>query len=83
MRALLMGPFVFVAACLTMAGGALWLPHGSAQVNHLVLPVVLFPLLWTGLFLYSCLDARLLRAYAVVGLLTVINAAMLVWHLLR
>lgn len=83
LRAVLMGPLVLVAACLTMAGGALWLPHGRAQVNHLVLPLVIFPLIWTGLFLYSSLDRRLLRAFAVVGLVTVINAALLAWHLLR
>ncbi len=31
-----------------MAGGAVWLPEGAAKVNNLVLPVVLFPLLWTA-----------------------------------
>ena len=83
MRGLLAGPLALLAACLLMAGGALWIPPGKAQVDNLVFPVVLFPLLWTALFLYSCLDKKLGRAYAVVGALTVANAALLVFHLTR
>jgi hypothetical protein len=83
MRGFLAGPIALVAACLAMAGGALWLPAGRAQVNDLVMPVVLFPLLWTLLFLYSCLDKRLARAYAVVAGIVTVNATMLAWHFLH
>ncbi len=82
LRGLLIGPLSLVAACLTMVGGAIWLPEGRAQVNNLILPVVLFPLLWTVFFLYACLDKKLARAYMVIGVLVLANAALVAQHLL-
>lgn len=66
-----------------MAGGALWVPPGAAQINNLVLPIVLFPLLWSALFLYACLDRKLGRAYAIIGALAVVNGLLLSLHLIR
>jgi hypothetical protein len=83
LRGLLAGPLALIVAFLVMAGSSLWLPEGDAEVNNLVLPVVLFPLLWTAFFLYACLDTRLARAYAVVGTLSALNAALIAWHLLK
>ena len=80
LRVLLAGPLALAAACLSMTGSALWLPPGDAQVNNLVLPIVLFPLLWTALFLYACLDKRLTRAYVFIGLLVVANVVLLARH---
>lgn len=82
MRGVLAGPLALVAACVAMAGGSLWLPPGAAGVNNLVLPVVLFPLLWTALFLYACLDRSLQRAYAVIGGVVVCNSILLALHLI-
>ena len=73
----------FATGLLVMAGGALWLPEGNAKVNNLVLPVVLFPLLWTAFFLYACLDKKLTRAYVVMGSLSAVNAALIAWHLTK
>jgi hypothetical protein len=81
MRGLLAGPLALIAACLVMVGGALWIPPGTAQVDNLVFPIVLFPLLWTALFLYACLDKKLARAYSVIGVLAGVNAVLLVLHL--
>jgi len=83
LRGVLAGPVALIVAFLVMAGGAVWLPAGQAKVNNLVLPVVLFPLLWTATFLYACLDKQLARAYAVMGSLTAANAALIAWHLLK
>lgn len=83
LRGVLAGPVALIAACLVMAGGAVWLPAGVAKVNNLVLPVVLFPLLWTATFLYACLDKKLARAYAVMGALSAVNAALIAWHLMK
>lgn len=82
LRGLLIGPLSLIAASLTMVGGAVWLPEGRAHINNLVLPVVLFPLLWTAFFLYACLDKKLGRAYAVIGVLVLINVALVTQHLL-
>lgn len=81
LRGILAGPVALIAACLVMAGGALWIPPGTAQVDNLVFPIVLFPVLWTALFLYSMLDRKLGRAYAVLGVLTVVNAVLVIIHL--
>ena len=83
LRGVLAGPLALVVAFLVMAGGALWLPEGDAQVNNLVLPVVLFPLLWTAFFLYACLDKKLARAYVVMGALSAVNVALIAWHLVK
>jgi len=82
LRGVLVGPVSLIVASLVMAGGAVWLPEGDAKVNNLVLPVVLFPLLWTATFLYTCLDKKLARAYAVMGALSAVNAALIAWHLM-
>jgi len=82
-RGVLAGPLALVAAVLVMAGGAVWLPPGEAQVNNLALPVILFPLLWTVFFLYACLDKKLARAYAVIAAFVAVNAALIAWHLLH
>ena len=82
LRGVLIGPLSLVAACLTMVGGAVYLPEGRAHINNIVLPVILFPLLWTVFFLYACLDKKLTRAYAVIGVLVLVNAALVAQHLL-
>jgi hypothetical protein len=81
LRGLLAGPLALAAAVLAMTGSALWLPAGTAQVNNLVVPVILFPLLWTAFFLYACLDRKLSRAYVIVGAFVAANAGLLAWHL--
>ncbi len=52
----------FVVAFLVALGATLWLPPGRGRVDHLVLPVVLFPLVWTGLALGVYLAGRRGRA---------------------
>lgn len=76
-RVLLAGPFAFACAGLVMAGGALWLPRGPAQIDHLVLPIVLFPAIWAATFFYACLDRRLARAYVVVTGLSALHGALI------
>jgi hypothetical protein len=82
-RGLLAGPGALITACLIMAGGALWIPPGRANVDNLVFPIVLFPLLWTALFLYAFLEKKLWRAWAVMGCLSGANAVLLTIHFLR
>jgi len=66
------GPGAVVVALTVMAGMALWLPGGAAGVDNLVIPLVLAPLIWAGLFFHACLDPRLGRiAVVALGLFTV------------
>jgi hypothetical protein len=80
---LLAGPLAFLCAALVMTGSSLWLPKGAGQIDNLVLPVVLFPAIWATIFFYAVLDRRLLRAFACVGALSLLHAALLAFHLLR
>ncbi|MFT4047448.1 MAG: hypothetical protein QM661_12230 [Solimonas sp.] len=80
LRGLLAGPLAFVGATLIMLGSTVWLPAGAAQIDNLVLPIALFPLIWTLLFLYALLATRLGRAYAIVAALCLINAALIATH---
>lgn len=76
-RGLLAGPFAFVTAAAVMAGGAVWVPRGAAQIDNIVLPIVLFPAIWALLFFYTCLDRRLLRAWALTLALLALNALLI------
>ncbi len=81
-RWLLAGPLVFVVAGLVMSGGALWVPDGPAQIDNIVLPIVLFPAIWALLFFYASLDRRLGRAYTVVLGLGLFHALLIARHLM-
>ncbi|WP_348675465.1 hypothetical protein [uncultured Abyssibacter sp.] len=81
MRGVLAGPLAFIASWILMAGAALYLPKGAAGIDNMVFPVVLFPLIWALLFLYSLLDRRLLRAYGVVMLLLAVHGGLIARHL--
>ena len=81
-RVSLAGPWTIVSSVVTMAGMATWLPKGAAQVDNLILPLVLFPLIWAFFFFWACLDSRLIRAVAVNFAATGVHAALLAHHLL-
>lgn len=82
LRGLLAGPLAFAAACLLMSGAALWYPPGAAQIDNLIVPIVVFPLLWAAFFIYSLMDPRLGRAYAVIGIVCIVNTVAIAMHLL-
>lgn len=82
LRGLLAGPLALLAALLTMMGGALWLPEGSAGLDHLVLPVVFFPVLWAAWFLYAYLDPKLGRGYALVAGAAALQLGLILWRVL-
>ncbi|RZO86281.1 MAG: hypothetical protein EVA65_04955 [Oceanococcus sp.] len=80
-RGVLAGPLSFICSWLLMAGAALYLPGGRAGVDNMVFPVVLFPVVWSLLFLYTLLDRRLIRAYVVVLALGLIHAVLIAQQL--
>jgi len=81
LRDLLGGPLAFIASFLVMCGSVLWLPAGAAQVDNLVIPILIFPLLCTLSFIYILVDSRPARAFSVLGLMVVGHLAMLALHL--
>jgi len=57
-----------------MAAMSLWLPSGKAEVDHLVLPLVMFPLIWSAVFFYVILEKNIKRAWIVLLLVLIANA---------
>jgi hypothetical protein len=76
-RIALAGPGAVIVALVMMAGMALWLPGGAAGIDNLVLPLVLVPLVWAGLFFHACLDRRLGRVAIVAGGLLLIHGGLI------
>lgn len=65
-RWLLAGPGAVLATLATMMAAPVWLPAGSAGVNHLAFPILLAPLIWSVPFFYACLEENLPRGAAVI-----------------
>lgn len=82
LRVLLAGPLVLACATLVMAGGAIWLPKGAAQLDNLLLPILLFPAIWALLFFHACLEPRLGRAYAVTAGIALLQLTLIGGHFL-
>lgn len=79
LRWFLAGPVALLLAAAVMAAMPLWFPQGAAGIDHLILPLILFPAIWAGAFFYACLGENLGRASLVlIGLLTV-NAVAAGW----
>lgn len=76
-RIILAGPLVLLCSILVMGGSHVWVPPGAGGVNHIVMPIVLYPAIWTGLFFYACFDRQLWRSYAVVGGLLALHAVLI------
>lgn len=71
------GPMALVVAILILLAMPLWYPAGTGGIDHLVMPVVTFPLIWAVLFFHACLDRRLLRVALVSLVLGAVNLAMI------
>lgn len=70
----LAGPFAIIISIFVMAAMSLWFPIGIAGINHLVLPLILFPLIWAGVFFYALLEKNIKRATLVMTFLFLLNA---------
>jgi len=77
-RVALAGPGAIVVSLLVTLGMPLWVPAGVAKVDNLVLPLLLFPLIWAAVFFHACLDPRLGRVAAVALVLSLLHGGLLV-----
>ncbi|MEM9315094.1 MAG: hypothetical protein AAGA95_10740 [Pseudomonadota bacterium] len=73
-RWLIAGPLTIVTAILVMAGAPTWLPEGPGGVDHIAFPILLFPAIWAGLFLYALMESRQWRSFTLMLVLCVLNA---------
>lgn len=79
-RIILAGPLVLICSILIMGGALVWVPPGNGGVDHIVLPIVAYPAIWTALFFYACCERQLMRGYAIVGGLLAVHAVLIVVH---
>ena len=79
LRWILAGPVAIAVAIAVMAAMPLWFPEGAAGIDHLILPLILFPAIWAAAFFYACLAENLGRASVVLIALLLINAAAAGW----
>ena len=80
-RVLLAGPLVFACAFLCMLAASVWVPAGPARIDNVAIPLLIFPLMWAGLFFYASLAQRLPVAYGIILGLTLVNGALVLWQL--
>jgi cation transport ATPase len=69
LRFWLAGPVTVVVSVLIMAAMSLWLPEGNANIDHLIVPVILFPLIWGTVFLYVILENNMKKVSLIMALL--------------
>lgn len=75
-RWLLAGPLALASAIAVLAAMPLWIPSGAAGIDNLVLPLVLFPLIWSLSFFYAVLEENLIRGGFVLTLVIASNGLM-------
>lgn len=80
-RIILCGPVVFVVSVVVLAAMGVWYPAGRAGIDNLVVPLIIYPLIWAALFFYALLDRRLARAWLIVVLTAACNGVLLFLHL--
>ena len=73
----LAGPLAFLVSVTAMGTTSLWFPQGNAGVDHLVFPLIFFPLYWVTAFVYSLLETKLSRAAVILGALFVVNGGVM------
>lgn len=77
----LAGPIALLAAIVVMLGMAVWFPVGRGNIDNIVLPLVLFPLIWASLFFSAYLAQRLSRVAGIFFLILIVNCLVLWLHL--
>lgn len=77
-RWILCGPVVLLASFSIVAGMARWWPAGAAGVDQIVMPMLLFPLIWGGVFFYALLDDKPMRVGLVLGLVVLGHVGLLI-----
>ncbi len=79
----LAGPVAFLLAIVVMLGMAVWFPKGQAQVDNIVLPMIVFPLIWATLFFYAYLEHKPKRTAWLFSALAAVHMAILVSHFVK
>lgn len=77
----LAGPTALITAIALMLAMAIWFPVGRGNIDNIVLPLVLFPLIWAIFFFSAYLANRLTLVAAIFFLILIVNCLVLWLHL--
>lgn len=75
--------YAFITAVLIMFGMPIWFPAGVAGINNMIIPMLIFPLIWAVLFFYAVLEERLKRVVIILSCLTAVHLLLLTLHLVN
>ena len=78
----LAGPIAFLVAVIVMLGMAIWFPPGVGMVDNIVMPLVLFPLLWAVCFFYAYMSANLKHVLIAFLVILIAHSALFAAHYL-
>lgn len=78
----LTGPFTLLVSLLFMLAMAAWFPAGAGNINNIIMPLVMFPLIWSVLFFYTYLTNNLRQAWWLLLTLFIVNSAILTFQFL-
>lgn len=70
-----------VCALIITGGAALWVPPGEAGIDHVVVPIVTFPVVWVVVALALYAPRRRARAWTLVAGFTLLHAILIAHHL--
>jgi hypothetical protein len=76
-RWVLGGPVTAIVAVIALMGMPIYIPAGVGNVDNLVIPLLLFPLIWAMLFFHAVLDSNLARVALVAALIAGGNLTLL------
>lgn len=68
-----------LAATLMTAGAATYLPFN--EIDRIGVPILLFPVTWTLLFLFSAMSRSIWKVWLGLGLLCLVHAGLIYQHL--
>ncbi|MEM1079371.1 MAG: hypothetical protein AAGI09_12655 [Pseudomonadota bacterium] len=71
------GPVALIATFAVMGGMALWWPKGPAGLDHIAMPIVLFPMIWVGWVTYGVIADLPGRALGVMAGVTLGNCILI------
>ncbi len=70
---------VLIASTLITAGAATYLPFN--EIDRIGVPILLFPITWTLLFIFAVMSKSMWKVWAVLGVLTLVHAGLIYQHL--
>ncbi|WP_041523222.1 hypothetical protein [Gilvimarinus agarilyticus] len=70
---------VLITATLVTAGSATYLPFN--EIDRIGVPILLFPVTWSVLFLYAVIANSMWRIWAVLAVLSLVHVGLIYQHL--